>query len=180
MDEKSSDRVARFVTQINDGWRKSTELSIENALECAKAKDELRRNELIEVKKQLTMGDSYFSKHVRVGQNPFLTNPQNRHLLPASIGTLYELSQMSEADLEKAKAKKDIRPDMQRAGAEQLRTSRKSRAAGAKETLFCVLLNGKLNDQEKAVLEEAINKIRSCSSLSVAEQGPYDKIKSAG
>ena len=59
---------------------------------------------------------------MKIARHPVITNPQHVAVLPASWGTLHELTKVPEVILVAAIADGRVRPEMERADAERLRT----------------------------------------------------------
>ena len=116
--EKSAAHVAQqkqqrsyYVTEINARWNKSLDGIIGIGtllLDAEKQLDKVSFNLLTKVELPFTY--SVLRKFMRLASCSRITNPANRSILPHSWNTLYEISQMSAASFEKAKALKIITP----------------------------------------------------------------------
>lgn len=97
---------------IKENWRKSVEGILKLTKECAKARNQLTESQKKELYKLLPFNESMFSKLASIGDDLRLRNHQD--LLPASISTLYELSQLPDERFESVLKEGLLKPDLKR------------------------------------------------------------------
>jgi hypothetical protein len=88
------------------------------------AKGELEHGEFLAmIKTDLPFDASTAQRLMKIASDPRLQKPHTAQLLPASWGTLYELTKLPDAQFEQAVATGAIRPSMTRADVSTLRPS---------------------------------------------------------
>ncbi|WP_234679831.1 DUF3102 domain-containing protein [Bradyrhizobium monzae] len=91
------------VLRIAEAWRSAVESIIETGSRLIDAKGTLNHGEFeIMVRNELPFSESTARKLMRIASHPIIANRAHVNDLPASWGTLYELSKLKREDLERA------------------------------------------------------------------------------
>lgn len=100
---------------IGGAWRKSVEAIFETGRLIAEAKAALPHGEFgTMIETELPFGARTAERLMAIAADPKLTNPTHVSVLPASWGTLYELTKLDEDTFKRRVSEGAIRPDMQR------------------------------------------------------------------
>jgi hypothetical protein len=106
---------AHFASQITAAWRSSIEGIFEAGRLLVTAKEKLAHGEFTKmIQHELPFGERTAQRLMAVARDKRLTNPTHASLLPNSWMTLYELSQLSDADFDAGVSYGLIKPDMTR------------------------------------------------------------------
>jgi hypothetical protein len=131
---------AHHATAITAAWRKSLAAIIETGHALIAAKKVLAHGEFLEmVKDDLPFGPSVAERLMKIARDPRLApNSARGPILPPSWRTLYELTKLSDTQLDALIVRRIIRPDMERRELERAlepaREHPKPKDAGARST----------------------------------------------
>jgi hypothetical protein len=103
------------VVRISECWKKSTDSIVELSLACCKANKELNSRSKKQLVTQLPFCGATFCKYAQIGNDPRLTDPERRHLLPAKMSALYELHQFADDEFQALEAEGLLTPRLRRA-----------------------------------------------------------------
>ena len=112
--------VDEWVVVITATWQKAVESIIETARHLAEAKEGLAYGEWGRMVERLPFGRSTADKLVAIAEDATLTNSEFIPKLPASWGTLYELTKLPEDEVSRLIASERINPDMTHADAAEI------------------------------------------------------------
>jgi len=117
------DRSAQdWAVRITECWRSSVEAIIRAGQLLISAKAALPHGEFGAMcARDLPFSDNTAQRLMAIARDGRLSNPAHVQLLPASWGTLYELTKLSDEEFTSAVAQQVIRPDMLRGEAELIR-----------------------------------------------------------
>jgi hypothetical protein len=90
--------VGDHLVRINECLKKSTDSIVELSLACCKANKELDSNSKKQLVAALPFGMASFCKYAQIGDDPRLTDPDKRHLMPAKMSVMYELHQFTDEE----------------------------------------------------------------------------------
>ena len=111
-----------WAARITECWRSSVEGIIRTGRLLIEAKADLPHGAFGAMcSRDLPFSDSTAQRLMAIARDNRLSNPAHVQLLPASWGTLYELTKLSDDEFETAIEQKVIRPDMLRGEAELIR-----------------------------------------------------------
>lgn len=110
-----------WIDRIAKRWRDSVEAIIDVGRLLLEAKAALPHGGWGSVVAGLPFGERQIQMLVAIAADPRLSNPQCIALLPASWGTLYDLTRLSDGEFDSAVKQQIIRPDMLRADAKYIR-----------------------------------------------------------
>src|SRR6185437_8713855 len=114
--------AATWAARITERWRSSVEAIIATGRLLIEAKDALAHGAFgVMCETQLPFSASTAQRLMAVARYARLSNPAHVQHLPASWGTLYELTKLSDDEFSSALAQNVIRPDMLRGEAELIR-----------------------------------------------------------
>lgn len=94
-----SDIIQSFVQRISDSWRESVEKILQTSQILVLSEKELSDIDFLDMVGQLPMSQSTVSKLLLIGKNNYL--PQKVTYLPPHWTTIYEISTMSNDDIDK-------------------------------------------------------------------------------
>lgn len=107
--------VSDWAQRITECWRASVQAILEVGRLLAAAKDELPHGEFGKmIESELPFSASTANRLMKISADPKLSNPAHVQHLPASWGTLYELTKLDDEQFEEAIEREVIRPDMER------------------------------------------------------------------
>ena len=113
-----------WVDRITNAWGAAVESVFAVGRELAEAKASLEHGNFeAMIKDDLPFSASTARRLMTIADDARLQNVHTVHDLPASWGTLYELTKLEDPEFEKAMTEAKIRADMTRADAAHLRTS---------------------------------------------------------
>jgi hypothetical protein len=111
-----------WATRISERWRASIEAIIDVGRLLGEAKVSLPHGAFGSmIENDLPFSASTAQRLMAIARDPRLSNPAHVQLLPASWGTLYELTKLSDEEFAEAIENNIIRPDMLRGEAELIR-----------------------------------------------------------
>jgi Protein of unknown function (DUF3102) len=111
-----------WAARITECWRSSVEGILRTGRLLIEAKANLPFGEFGRmIESDLPFGERTAQRLMAIGQDNRLSNPTHVSLLPASWGTLYELTKLSDEEFSSAVQQRVIRPDMLRGEAEVIR-----------------------------------------------------------
>lgn len=115
------DRSA-WALRINACWRKGIEAIIGTGRLLLDAKDSCEHGDFESMlKEDLAFQPRTAQRLMAIARDQRLTNPTHASLLPASWTTLYELTQLTDEEFDRAIEEKVIRPDMERKDVQHIR-----------------------------------------------------------
>src|SRR6185312_13067495 len=142
--------AATWAARITERWRSSVEAIIATGRLLIEAKDALAHGAFGAMcETQLPFSASTAQRLMAVARDLRLSNPAHVQHLPASWGTLYELTKLSDDEFSSAIAQQVIRPDMLRGEAELIRPLTHKSSDGPRE-----------REGTPAALEAATHRIR--------------------
>ena len=104
-----------YAMRIGGAWRNAVECYIEAGSWLVEAKKELEHGEFeAMIREELPFTESTARRLMNIALHPVLANRAHVNDLPASWGTLYELSKMKQEDLERAIEDGVVHPKMER------------------------------------------------------------------
>jgi hypothetical protein len=104
-----------WAAQISVAWAKPVTAIVETGRLLIEAKKHLSRGEWLPmVKKQLPFSAATAEQLIAIAQHPVLSKSEHVQNLPPSWGTLYQLSRLSDREVEAGIASGAIHPGMQR------------------------------------------------------------------
>lgn len=110
-----------WIASIMECWRASVESIIKTGQRLNEAKAALVHGDWEEVRSGLPFGERQVQMLMAIAADARLSNPQYVALLPASWGTIYDLTRLDDDELKRGFQQRIIRPDMIRADVDQLR-----------------------------------------------------------
>lgn len=123
-----------WAARITECWRSSVEGIIRTGCLLLEAKAVLVHGEFGAMcSRELPFSESTAQRLMAIARDPRISNPAHVQLLPASWGTLYELTKLTDEEFESAVAQHVISPDMLRADAELIRPLARPLHAGGVE-----------------------------------------------
>jgi hypothetical protein len=124
---------AQHVALIGAAWRRGVEAILETGARLIAAKAELAHGEFQRmVRTELPFGTRVAQTLMAIARHPVLSNVQFVAHLPASYGTLYELTQLPEAELLRKFEAGEITPKTQRPDVAVMRSN--ARMAAVEDT----------------------------------------------
>jgi hypothetical protein len=99
--EGVKDVIEDFVSKITTCWYRSTKAIFDTATICKLADEQLSPAQKKKLLKRLPFGESTFSKLVQIGKDQRI--PKSIKRLPPSMSTMYEVTLLSDEQLEQAK-----------------------------------------------------------------------------
>jgi hypothetical protein len=109
-----TETIQFFSERIAERWKKATRGILEVAEICFQASEKLSANQRKILIQSLPFGQATFSKLVAIGQDTRLKSPQVAGLLPAKYSVLYELTKLSDAQVQTALEMNAISPKLRR------------------------------------------------------------------
>lgn len=104
-----------WAEQITAEWRKSVESVIATGRLLIEAKAALKHGQFGDMcERLLPFSIDTAQRLMAIARDNRLTDPALSKLLPPSWGTLYDITRLSDAEIQKAVEKKVIRPDVER------------------------------------------------------------------
>lgn len=125
--EGVKDVIEDFVSKITTCWYRSTKAIFDTATICAQADEQLNPAQKKKLLKRLPFGQSTFSKLVQIGKDQRI--PKIIKRLPPSMSTIYEVTLLSDEQLDQAKEAHIISAEATRDGIKLFRESGKTDAA---------------------------------------------------
>jgi hypothetical protein len=119
--EKTRPDVDHYAGKIRQAWQKTTDGIFETADLIAEAVETLHDGELKRLHERLPFTGSTFSKLYKIACDERLRAKSLHGQLPPNYTTLYEISGLTDVQLEEALERGLIHPDMKRSVIEQLR-----------------------------------------------------------
>jgi len=123
-----------WIASIMECWYASVESIIKTGRRLNEAKAALAHGDWEEVRSRLPFGERQVQMLMAIAADARLSNPQYIALLPASWGTIYDLTRLDDDELERGFQQRIIRPDMLRADVDQLRPLLRAQESQAKAT----------------------------------------------
>ena len=119
------DSLNHYKVMITASWYRVLDTILSTGQLFVSASENLTKEEYRELVKYLDeqniIGDTVISKLAKIVTNRVLMAPENRPLLPASYNTLYQLTQIEDAELQAAFASGRIMKNIDYKGAKSLR-----------------------------------------------------------
>jgi len=103
-----SDIIHSYVQRISDSWRESVEKILQTSQILVESEKELSDIDFLDMIEQLPMSQSTVSKLLLIGKNNYL--PKKVNYLPPHWTTIYEISTMSNGDIDKGVEEGFINP----------------------------------------------------------------------
>lgn len=120
-----------WAARINACWQASVTGILQVGRLLTEAKAHLDHGDFGDmIERQLPFGERTAQMLMAIGKDPRLTNPKHVSLLPASWGTLYELTKLSDEEFDAGVEKKIIRADMERKDAPKAHLAGRAQAKG--------------------------------------------------
>jgi hypothetical protein len=146
IDSSAQKEADAFAAQINATWQKSVEAIIETGRLLIKAKDKLPHGAWLDMfsvtfgRPQMMAGKVGFSVRMAqmlmaIARNPVLSNAKFVSRLPASWGTLYQLTTLPPGELQSLIESNAIHPDLRRSDVRKLGFDLCERVPAALDTL---------------------------------------------
>ena len=159
-----------WAARIAERWRASVEAIIEVGRLLGAAKAALPHGEFgMMIESNLPFSASTAQRLMAIASDARLSNPAHVQLLPASWGTLYELTKLSDEEFDQALGKQVIRPDMERREISerirQLEASPPELPQQSEHANIAALLprtpDGKLTPEARQMLAPLVKEIRA-------------------
>jgi N6-adenosine-specific RNA methylase IME4 len=113
-DSQDAGRAA-WAARIEAAWRKSVEAFLETGALLVEAKAALRHGAFLAmIESDLPFGARMAQMLMAIARNPRLVNAKHISLLPPHVGTLYQLTKLSDQQFEAKLAAGDIHSEMER------------------------------------------------------------------
>jgi hypothetical protein len=152
--------VQDFARPIEENWYRASSSIFKVAKLCAEAKNTLTKVQLRELIGQLPFERSIFSKLSAIGDNDRLCDPQLRQLLPPHYSIVYEVTKLTDEELDLAVDEGVIHPkatrveliDWKFAQRGGRRRARKD-VAGARNRYFAAIILPAKCDAQRIVFE---------------------------
>jgi hypothetical protein len=157
--EAPSFEVMAWIARITERWRASVESIIETGRLLNRAKESLPRGSWGEVLSGLPFGERQVQMLMAIASDVRLSNPQYVALLPASWGTIYDLTRLDDGELARGFREQIIRPDMERKDIELIRPAR-----AATPRIAQPMSNEEVLGSSSAVEPDAVNVLVAGSS----------------
>ena len=175
--------VDDFADRILDAWHRAVDGIIEVGMLCVHARETLDRKELNELMKKLHMSLPTFSKLAKIAEDPRITSQENRSKLPSSYGTLYEITQLSNSQFDKALKDGVITPTTERSTVLAMRSTGAGSAKQTKSAPEKARTLVRITTESKSVskdgmkaLQEALAELLRFKSISVEVTPLYQKL----
>lgn len=123
--KQNQKKIAQYSTKIETAWKKTLKdiFTVGDLLQ--KARNELGKDYWVLVN-SLSFKERTAERLRRVAENKRLRNPEIQHLLPASWGTLYELTQLSEKEFTQMVDEKKLKPSLTRSEVNEIKDTYRS------------------------------------------------------
>jgi hypothetical protein len=161
----SIDRVTAFAQRISVHWQKACHSILEVAIACAEFDEACTPKEKKHLLEILKLSAPAFSKLVKIGSKRRLRDEAIQERLPASVSTMYEISNLTDQQFDLALAKGTIHPGVTReqvkkfARAGSLGRSRTSTEGSVQGELFCIYSNTPIAPDQQSQLREEMTEL---------------------
>lgn len=158
--------VEQYAERISDLWYRSTAAILEAAASCKQADDALTLLEKKRLIEHLPFSSSTFSKLVAIGGDRRITSPHVQRLLPSSFSSMYEVTLLSNDQLQRAVREKRLNPQSKRADISSWRDEKKS---SSKRALYgSIYLSRDLSSGEFSELRDSLKALEARFSLAIS------------
>jgi Protein of unknown function (DUF3102) len=131
------DSVVAWVSRINESWQGTVRNIVETGKALIDAKADLPHGAFTEmVETDLFFSTRTAQRLMAIAEHPSLSNPTHVSVLPASWGTLYELSKIDGCTVEKLIQAGRIYPELERKDISALLPPPKTKAKAKKATVI--------------------------------------------